>query len=69
MEIARANIYAERKKAETDLYIILIATFLFLGIYMVFQSWFNSLAKDKSIHILIRTSVMGFMQFAVAGFG
>ncbi len=69
MELARTNIPAERKKAVTDLCIILIVTFLILGIYMAFQSWFNSFAKDKSINILIRTLVMAFMQFGVAGLG
>lgn len=69
MELVRANIPAERKKAETDLYIILIVTFLILGIYMVFQSWFDSFAKDKNIGILIRTLVMAFMEFGMAGLG
>lgn len=69
MELARTNIPAERKKAETDLYIILIVTFLILGIYMAFQSWFDYFAKDKNTDILLRTLLMAFMQFGLAGLG
>lgn len=58
-----------QKKTELDLIIILIATFLVLGVYMGFQSRLNAFTDAKSIHILLRVAVMAFMQFGVAGLG
>ena len=58
-----------QKKAELDSMIILIATFIVLGIYMTFQSQFNAFANNSGIHILLRVALMAFMQFGVAGLG
>ena len=70
MELARANnVPADRKRTEIDIYIILAATFLILGICMAFKAWFDSFADDKSIHTFTRTLVMAFLQFGMAGLG
>lgn len=58
-----------QKKTELDLYIILIVTFLVLGIYMGFQNQFNAITDNKGIPVLLRIGLMAFMQFGVAGLG
>lgn len=58
-----------QKKTELDLLIILIATFLVLGVYMGLQSKFNIFIHTRSIHILLRVAASAFMQFGVAGLG
>lgn len=58
-----------QRKIETDLYIIVLSTFIILGIYMGFQNQFNTFAENDSVHILLRTAVIAFMQFGVAGLG
>lgn len=59
----------QQKRAEFDLNIIIIVTFIVLGIYMGFQNQFARFANNKNIHVLLRTTVMAFMQFGVAGLG
>jgi hypothetical protein len=69
VELARANIPETRKRAGTDLSLILLVTFLILGSYMVFQSWFSSFVRNESVHILARTLVTALIQFGVTGLG
>ena len=59
----------EQKRLNTDLWIILIATFAALGICMAFQSQFNSIVKNVHIHILLRTLLAAICQFGLAGLG
>jgi len=59
----------EQKKADVDLYIIIILTVLALAVYLGFQDWFVTFAKNVEVHILLRTLVMALMQFGVAGLG
>lgn len=58
-----------QKKTGLDLLIILIATFLVLGIYMGLQSQFKTYINTKSMHILLRVAAAAFLQFGVAGLG
>lgn len=66
---AKPQLTIEQKKANVDLYIIIGITILILAIYTSFQAQFNLLAIDQEIHILLRTIVIAFMQFGVAGLG
>jgi hypothetical protein len=59
----------EQKKVNIDLYIIVGFTIIILAILMSFQTQFYFLAKNKEVHILLRTLGMAFMQFGIAGFG
>lgn len=59
----------EQKRLNTDLWIILIATFAALGICMAFQSQFYSIVKNVHIHILLRTLLAAICQFGLAGLG
>lgn len=67
--MTRRHRTTEQKKVEQDLYIILIATFLTLGIYIVFQNQIDAFGNNTSIHILLRVAMMAFLQFGVAGLG
>ncbi len=58
-----------QKKTGLDLCIILIATFLVLGVYMGFQNQFNAFTDNQGIPVLLRVAVMAFMQIGVAGLG
>lgn len=59
----------EQKRLNADLWIIVIATFAALAVYMVFQSQFNGIVKNDRIHILFRTLLAAVCQFGVAGLG
>ncbi len=67
--MVKSNLTIEQKKEDIDLYIIIITTFLTLGIFMMFQTQATTFAKDKNINILIRTAAMAFIQFGIAGLG
>lgn len=67
--MTKREITVEQKKANINLYIIVILTALVLAVYMGFQGWFGSFAKNAEIHILLRVLVMACMQFGVAGLG
>jgi len=58
-----------QKRVSVDLVIITIVTFIVLGFYIGFQSQFTRFANNQNIHIILRTTVMAFMQFGVAGLG
>ena len=62
---------SERKKQlDNDLMIIVIVSFLILGIYIVCNNWINSIAYDTSINIVLRVLfVGGVFQFGLAGLG
>lgn len=66
---AKPQLTIEQKKVNIDLYIIVGITILILAIYTSFQVQFNSFAENQDIQILLRTIVMAFMQFGVAGLG
>lgn len=59
----------EQKKANTDLWIILIVTFAVLGTYMSFNSSVNEFTRNGEIPIIIRTLCIALFQFGVAGLG
>ncbi len=67
--MVKSQLAIEQKKANIDLYIIVGITILILAIFMSFQTHFSVFAKNSEIHILLRTLVMAFMQFGVAGLG
>lgn len=67
--MTRVNLTIEQKKADIDLNIIIIATLLVLGIFIAFQDQFKYFSNNKNIHILIRTTLIAFMQFGVSGLG
>lgn len=58
-----------QKRTTVDLIIILIVTFVVLGVYMGFQNQFVAFTGNTRIHILLRVAVMALMQFGVAGLG
>lgn len=58
-----------QKRSDFDLIIIMAVTMAVLAVFISFQSFFNELTANEDVHILIRTAVMAFMQFGVAGLG
>jgi hypothetical protein len=67
--MAKASLTVKQKKADVDLLVIIIATMLVLGIFIIFQNSIMRLSEDKSINVILRTLVMAFFQFGVAGLG
>ncbi|MFD3157333.1 hypothetical protein ACFIJ5_10800 [Haloimpatiens sp. FM7330] len=67
--MGKSNLTTKQKKAEINLYIIIIVTLIALGIYSIYQNQIINFSKNKSIHIILRTMLMAFMQYSIAGFG
>ncbi|WP_150272799.1 hypothetical protein [Paenibacillus tepidiphilus] len=67
--MVKAMLTFDQKKSNVDLWIIITATFVALGIYSGFQGELNTFAKDQDASVLLRTLVSALTQFAVAGLG
>lgn len=67
--MVRTPLTMEQKKANIDLYIIVGSTIIILAILVSIQSQVSSFAKNMENHILLRTFIMAFMQFGIAGLG
>ena len=59
----------EQKKVNIDLWIIITATVIAFGLYVVFQNQFISIVTNNDIHILLRVLLAATMQFGIAGLG
>ncbi|MGE5579921.1 MAG: hypothetical protein ACM3WU_07750 [Bacillota bacterium] len=60
---------AERRRVETDLTVIVLASLASLLLIMAFNSQIMSVAKDPEVDILLRTLLMAVFQFGIAGLG
>lgn len=69
MRKRKENLTAEQKRLDTDLWIIVLATLLVLGIYFVFQNQIYTVSKNTNIHLLLRILILAFFQFGLAGLG
>jgi hypothetical protein len=67
--MSKRKLTIEQRKAEIDLWIIIITVFVVLGIFMVFNSFIMEFSKNTEIPILIRTFCIALIQFGVAGLG
>ena len=63
------NLSLVRKRANIDLYIIIISTIVILGIYMGLKTSIDVLLKNVDVHILLRTFVSALVEFGIAGLG
>lgn len=64
------QISVERKKQlSNDLWIIVLISFIVLGILVIFGSEISQFTSDQSVNIVLRVLVMGIIQFGVAGLG
>jgi hypothetical protein len=59
----------EQKKSTVDLWIIFLITFIVLSAYSTFSSKLIMFVNNEAAPMLIRTFVIAFMQFGVAGLG
>jgi hypothetical protein len=57
------------KKLDIDLYIIILSSFIIIGLYSIFQSKFITFVKNQNMPLLVRTIVSALLQFGVAGLG
>nr|WP_295972500.1 hypothetical protein [uncultured Bacillus sp.] len=67
--MVRSHLSVQQKRANQDLNIIVIVTFVVLGIVMAFQQELYRFAENSNISILVRVIVMAFTQFGAAGLG
>ncbi len=67
--MSREGFTQAQKKSGMDLWIILITTFIVLGIYTVFNHDITLLVNNSDIPTLIRTLFIALLQFGVAGLG
>lgn len=59
----------EQKRADTDLWIIVIGSLAVLGIYITFQNQITTIMQKNSIPILLRVLLAAAFQFGLAGLG
>lgn len=67
--MAKKELTLEQKKLDTDLWIIVLATFIIYGIYKYFGDEMMSLVQDNSVSIFLRLFVSAALQFGIAGLG
>lgn len=67
--MAQKNITKQQKKDETDIWIILIVTMVFFGIYSAFSGVLTEYVMNDSNPVLARLALNAFFQFALAGLG
>ena len=58
-----------QKKADFDLWIIIITTLAVLGLYILLQDKIKAYINNERLHILIRTFIAALFQFGLAGLG
>jgi len=63
------NLTIAQKKADIDLWIIIIATFVMFFIYLFYQSDIVAFLKDTTKPVLLRTLLVALFQFGIAGLG
>lgn len=59
----------EQKRADIDLWIIIITIVMVLGFYTIFSVPIMEFVKNVDIPVLIRTICSAFLQFGIAGLG
>lgn len=67
--MSKKELTLEQKKLDTDLWIIVIATFIVYGMYMVFGNQMMSIVQDDRISIFLRLFINAGLQFGIAGLG
>lgn len=67
--MAQKHITKQQKKDETDIWIILIVTAVFFGIYSAFSGVLTEYVMNDSNPVLARLALNAFFQFALAGLG
>jgi len=67
--MAKRTLTLEQKKLDIDLWIIVIASLLTLGVYSVFQSQITPVIRDYGVNILLRVLIGAGLQFSLAGLG
>ena len=67
--MAKKELTLEQKRLDIDLWIIVIATLVVMGIYVVFQSQINTIMRDSEQSILLRVLLGAGFQFGLAGLG
>lgn len=58
-----------QKKLDIDLWIIMIVSFISLGMFIVFQKEVYGIVKNEELPILSRVLLVAFFQYGVAGLG
>lgn len=58
-----------QKRLDIDLWIIMIVSFIILGIFIVFQKEIYGIIKNDEFPILSRVLLLAFFQYGLAGFG
>ncbi len=69
VKMSKKELTLEQKKLDTDLWIIVISTFIVFGIYMVFGNQMMSIVQDDRISLFVRLFINAALQFGVAGLG
>lgn len=67
--MVNTELTVKQKKADMDLYIIIIITAIVLGSFMIFGNQIMDFVENKSINIILRTMVIALIQFGIAGLG
>lgn len=65
----KSNLTTEQKKADTDLWIIIIISVFVLSLYLLYQKDIIVAMKDTQIPVLFRVSLGAPIQFGLAGSG
>lgn len=60
---------AKQKRLDVDLWIIIIASLVVLGLYMTLQSQVSQVVQDNNINVLLRVLLAAVFQFGLAGLG
>ena len=67
--MAKITLNEKQKELDIDLWIIMIVSFVSLGIFMVFQKEIYGIIKNEELPILSRILLAAMFQYGVAGFG
>lgn len=67
--MAKTQLTREQKNMDTDLWIILIATFVVFGIFAVFQKEIYGIIQNEEVPVLCRVFVGAILQYGLAGLG
>ncbi len=65
----KQQLILEQKKADLDLIIIGIITFIIFGIYAFYGNSINNFIKNSNINVVLRLLLNATIQFGVAGLG
>lgn len=67
--VSKREITAEQKRLDINIWIIVISTFLVLGLFMGFQKPIYAIVVNNELPIIPRTFFMAVFQFGLAGLG